>query len=249
MICNEIGKYLSYQDKRHSALCHKNFDFCNDVRFKTLNKFGERMFNSEVFRESVYSDLKENLKVVPSIENIFFSVVNYAGFRSAMAHILFCNCKEITSKKVDCCDKCNRLICSNYEHVKILTKLTDMPVNSLLIYAPYETSLAFKSAFEMEHKCTISVNSFIARTAVNRSIISDEQQFFEDIFPLSANHPLLMLLNFLVVSSRITVNFLYCELENKFFFCTDDNVKNLVLTVEIICRQYLKILCRICRNV
>ena len=187
-----------------------------------------------VFRESVYSDLKENLKVVPTIENIFFNVVNYAGFRSVMAHILFFNrCKEITSKKVDCCDKCNRLICSNYEHVKILTKLIDMPVNSLLIYAPYETSLAFKSAFEMEHKCTISLNSFIARTAVNRSIISDEQQFFEDIFPLSANHPLLILLNFLVVSSRITVNFLYCELENK-NFCRNDNVKNIVFTLEIL---------------
>ena len=159
-----------------------------------------------------------------------------------MAHSLFCNrCKEITSKKVDCCDKCNRLICSNYEHIKILTKLIDMPLNSLLIYALDKTNLAFKSAFEMEHKCTISLNSFIARTAVNRSIISDERQIFEDIFPLSINHPLVILLNFLVVSSSISVNFLYCELENK-NFCTNGNAKNIVLTLEIICRQYLKIL-------
>ena len=117
-----------------------------------------------------------------------------------------------------------------------------MLLNSLLIYAPDKTNLAFKSAFEMDHKCTISLNSFISRTAVNRSIISDEQQFFKDIlFPLSANHPLLILLTVLVVSSRITVNFLYCELENK-IFCMNDNVKNIVLTVEIICRQYFKIL-------
>ena len=101
-----------------------------------------------------------------------------------------------------------------------------MPLNFLLIYAPDKTNLVFKSAFEMEHKCTISLNSFIARTAVNRSIISDEQQFFEDIFPLSANHPLLILLNFLVISSRITANFLYCQLENK-NFCTNDSVKNI----------------------
>ena len=159
-----------------------------------------------------------------------------------MAHLLFCNrCKEITSKKADCCNKCNRLICSNYEHVKILTKLVDMPLNSLLIYAPDKTNLAFKSAFEMEHKYTISLNSLIVIAAVNRNIISDEQQFFEDIFPLCANHPLLISLNFLVVSSRITVNFLYCELENK-IFCTNENVKKIVLTVEIICRQYSKIL-------
>ena len=42
----------------------------------TLNKFGERIFDWEVFRESVYSDLKENLKVVRNIENIFFNVIN-----------------------------------------------------------------------------------------------------------------------------------------------------------------------------
>ena len=100
-------------------------------------------------------------------------------------------------------------------------------------YAPGKTNLAFKSAYEMEHKCTISLNSFIARTVVNRSFISDEQKFFEDIFPLCANHPLLILLNFLVVSSRFTVNFLYCELENK-NFCRNDNVKNIVFTLEII---------------
>ena len=68
----------------------------------TLSKFGERIFNWEVFRESVYSNLKENLKVVPSTENIFFNVVNYTGFKSVMAHLLFCNrCKEIISNKVD----------------------------------------------------------------------------------------------------------------------------------------------------
>ena len=192
--------------------------------------------------ESVYSDLKENLKVVSSIENIFLNVVNYAGFKSVMAHLLFCNrCKDITSKKADCCDKYNRLICSNYEHVKILTKLIDMPLNSLLIYALDKTNLVFKSAFEMKHMCTISLDYFIARTAVNRSIISDEQQFFEGMFPLSANYPLLILLNVLVVSSRITANCLYCELKNK-NFCTNYNVKNIVLTVVIICRRYLKIL-------
>ena len=137
-----------------------------------------------MFRESVYSDLKEIIKVVPSIENIFFNVVNYTGFKSVMAHLLFCNrCKEIISKNVDCCDKCNRLICSNYEHVKNLTKFIDMSLNSLPIYTPNKTNLAFKSAFEMDHKCTISLNSFIARTAVNRSIISDELQFFGYIFP------------------------------------------------------------------
>ena len=118
-------------------VCHKNFDFCNYVRFKTLNKFDDWIFDWEVFREPVYSDLKENLKVVPSTKNIFFNIVNYTGFKSVTAHLLFCNrCKEITSKKVDCCDKCNRLICSNYEHVKILTKLIDMPLNSWLITLP-----------------------------------------------------------------------------------------------------------------
>ena len=116
-----------------------------------------------------------------------------------------------------------------------------MPLNSLLIYVPDKTNLAFKSAVEMKYKRTISLNYFIARTMVNRSIISNKQQFFKDIFPLSANHPLLILLNLLVVSSRITVNLLYCEFENK-NFCTNDNAKNIVLTVEIICRQYLKIL-------
>ena len=137
-----------------------------------------------MFRESAYSDLKEILKVVPSIENIFFNVVNYTGFKSVMAHLLFCNrCKEIISKNVDCCDKCNRLICSNYEHVKNLTKFIDMSLNSLPIYTPNKTNLAFKSAFEMDHKCTISLNSFIVRTAVNRSIITDELQFFGYIFP------------------------------------------------------------------
>ena len=50
MIVSEIGKNLAYEDKRHLAVCHRNFDFHNDVHFKTLNKFGEQIFDWEVFR-------------------------------------------------------------------------------------------------------------------------------------------------------------------------------------------------------
>ena len=53
-----------------------------------LNKFGKRIFDWEVFRESAYSDLKEYLKVVPSIENIFFNVVNYASLNQSW--LIYC---------------------------------------------------------------------------------------------------------------------------------------------------------------
>lgn len=143
-----------------------------------------------------------------------------------MVHLLFCTrCKEITSKKGellfknnnDCCDKCTRFICSDYEHVKILTKLLHMPLDSLLIYAPIKQIWRLRVLLKWSISALYVKNSFIGRTAVKKRNISKNQHFFEYIFPLSANHSLLILLTFLVVFSRITVNFYTASWKIKIF--------------------------------
>ena len=61
----------------------------------------------------------------------------------------------------------------------------------------------------------LSLNCFIGCTRLNDSVVPREEENFPDINLLGANHLMLIFTHFLTVVSRISVNYLYKHLTQK----------------------------------
>ena len=86
------------------------------------------------------------------------------------------------------------------------------------------------------------LNSFITRGTINYLQIKEGQENFYDVNSLGANHPFLIFLDFMVVSSRICINYLYKSLVRRYkYFALPEHVpidltyiEYTVTTVQII---------------
>ena len=109
------------------------------------------------------------------------------------------------------------MICRSDEHSKILMKLRCATIPELLV----DASDNLKSVFELMEwnasNCAVSLNCFIQHTNITwgNGHIGESQENFFDINPLCGNHLFLIFIDFVIVPSRISVNYLYKNLSKR----------------------------------
>ena len=141
-------------------------------------------------------NLKKNIECNPVMKNLFWNLVNYVGCKPVLGHLLFCN--RLFGQRNQC-NEWTRMICFDEKHAQILLILRSFccslldVINSILL-----------------------LNSFITRGTINYLQIKEGQENLYDVNPLGANHPFLIFLDFMVVSSRICINYLYKSLIRRY---------------------------------
>ena len=115
----EIAKSLSYEDKRHISIIHRNFDFRSTRDFRLIEKYSSFISNWETFKNDLYSDLEKNIVCCDPLKNVVLNLINYVGCKSVMGDLLFCNRLFEGERQ---CNQCTRMICFDHKHSQILSK-------------------------------------------------------------------------------------------------------------------------------
>ena len=71
-----------------------------------MEKYSCLISDWEIFKNDLYSDLDGNIVYTTPIKKIFVNLINYAGCKTVMGHLLFCN-RLIGDKNQ--CNHCTRI--------------------------------------------------------------------------------------------------------------------------------------------
>ena len=107
------------------------------------------------------------------------------------------------------------MICRRKKHSHILKDLHSVLIIKLVTDAPDDLKNVFELMCCEQQGSALSLTCFTGSTKLNNSCISDEQKNFYDINPFTANHPSLIFVNFLTMTAKVAVNYLYKNLPKK----------------------------------
>lgn len=145
---------------------------------------------------------------------VFTDLMNQVGCKSVPAHLFLCH--RVFSQR-QTCKMCTRIICYETTHSKILSKLYSkwILLNEFVTEAPEDLKRVFELMSCPNVSSFLSLNCFIGCTRLNDSVVPREEENFPDTNLLGANHLMLIFTHFLTVVSRISVNYLYKHLTQK----------------------------------
>ena len=176
-------KSLSYEDKRHISIIHRNFDFRSTRDFRLIEKYSSFISNWETFKNDLYSDLEKNIVCCDPLKNVVLNVINYVGCKSVMGDLLFCNRLFEGERQ---CNQCTRMTFFDHKHSQILSRLNLTKISSLLVYSPDITKEAISMIMSHQVDSVLFYKSFISSQIINSSRIKERQKTFYDINPLSS---------------------------------------------------------------
>ena len=153
---------------------------------------------------------------------------------------------------------CTRIICYETTHSKILSKLCTkwILLNEFVTEAPEDLKRVFELMSCPNLSSFLSLNCFIGCTRLNDRVVPREEENFPDINLLGANHQMLIFTHFLTIVSRISVNYLYKHLTQKWHKPHVGQVHRelhvgrpldcvyvglIVWIIKVLCRQYFKL--------
>ena len=134
-----------------------------------------------------------------------YKLINYIRCKPILGHLLFCN---RPSNKGQNCLMCTRMVCRSKRYSnKVVDELTTDALNDL------------NNVFEWmpckQLNCALSLICYIDKSILSNCCISDEKENFYDVNPFGANQPSLIFVNLFTVASRVTINYLYRNLNKE----------------------------------
>ena len=132
VIAKQIFGYLSYHVKRALSLTHKIFDFKRNFQFNVADRYSCALSDWETFRDNTLLvicskinqilhrfDLMEHIQIfqILNLLSVYYDLINYAGCKPILTHLLFFNRLFEKGQK---CLICTKIICRIKKHLYIL---------------------------------------------------------------------------------------------------------------------------------
>ena len=144
-------------------------------------KYSSFISDWETFKNDLYLDLEKNVVCCDSLKKVVLNIINYAGCKSVMGHLLFCDRLFEGERQ---CNQCTRMICFDHKHSQILSRLNLTKTSSLLVYTPDRTKEVFSMIMSHQLDSVLFFKYFISSQIINSSRIKEGQKTFYDINPV-----------------------------------------------------------------